>query len=324
VRQPSSPLQALPKRLFKGDTLGVAAVSDPLSNNDMARFGAGVEFIERLGFKLRLGRYLSSKNPAERARDFNEFFLDPEIKGIIAAQGGDSAETLLEYIDWNAVRANPKIFMGFSDVTVLLNAMYAECGMATFHGGDVKFHYGLYAGQYDRREFTRRLVLGDGGYVEKDADALERKCVRAGRARGVLLGGNLRCLLKLSATRHWPDFTGAVLMLESYRITPEKCLEYFRELENVGVFDRIAGALVGYVYSMQADNPSGPQMEDIFKDFTSGYDFPILKINEFGHGRPNAILPVGGVVEMDAAEKSLYIVGGGVGGGGSTAGEQSC
>ena len=314
MTRPARQPQILPKRLFKGDTLGAAgdtlgaaAVSDPLSAKDMERFRAGVCFIQSLGFKLRPGRYISSRNPAERARDLNEFFLDPEIKGIIAARGGDSSETLLEYIDWDAVRANPKVFTGFSDVTVLLNAMYAECGMVTFHGGDVNFHYGLYAGEYDRREFTRRLVSGLGGYVEEAADAPARKCVRAGRARGTLLGGNLRCLLKLSGTRYWPDFAGAVLMLESYRITPEKCLGYFRELETLGVFDRIAGAVVGYVHSMQAENPSGPQMEDMLADFTADYDFPILKLNEFGHCRPNAILPVGGIVEMDAAEKSLYV-----------------
>jgi muramoyltetrapeptide carboxypeptidase len=293
-----------------GDTLGAAAVSDPLSEDDMMRFRAGAEFIESLGFKLQPGRYISSRNPAERARDLNEFFLDPEIKGIIAAQGGDSAQDLLEYIDWDAVRANPKIFMGFSDVTVFLNAMYARCGMVTFHGGDVKFHYGSHAGDYDRREFFHRLVSGESGCVQQSADAPERKCVRAGRARGALLGGNLRCLLKLPDARCRPDFTGAVLMLEAYRVTPEKCLVYFRELQALGVFDRIAGAVVGYVYSMQAENPSGPQMEDILADFTSGYDFPILKLNEFGHGCPNAILPVGGVVEMDALEKSLYIAGG--------------
>ena len=117
-----------------------------------------------------------------------------------------------------------------------------------------------------------------------------------GSAAGKLLGGNLRCLLKLAGTPYWPDFTGAILFIEAYRITPDGCRTAFYQLHQMGVFDQIKGIIVGYIDGMQRDAAPGPYMEDILLEVIKSTAFPVLKVNDFGHNCPNTVLPVGGQV----------------------------
>jgi muramoyltetrapeptide carboxypeptidase len=132
--------------------------------------------------------------------------------------------------------------------------------------------------------------------------------VRSGTAEGRLLGGNLHCLAKLAGTPYFPDFTGAIFFVEAMNIQPEECDHFFQQLKQIGVFDRIRGALVGYIDSLQKDENAAMQMEDVLLHVTAEYDFPILKVNDFGHNCPNTILPVGGNVRIDADKGTLEIL----------------
>ena len=115
----------------------------------------------------------------------------------------------------------------------------------------------------------------------------ERKTVRRGVAEGRLMGGNLGCMLKLAGTRYFPDFTDSILFVEAYEITPQGCDSAFNQLKQIGVFGKIRGVIVGHVYSLQVSEKKMPQMEDILLKVTKEYNFPILKMNDFGHNCPN-------------------------------------
>ncbi len=195
--------------------------------------------------------------------------------------------------------------MGISDITVLLNAMNQKTGLVTFHGNDVCYGFGRNPSEYDKQEFLDRLVYGKIGEIKQNRD---RRTMRNGNATGKLLGGNLRCLLKLADTEYWPDFRGAILMLEAYRLTEEGCLENFKKLKEMKVFDQINGVIVGFIFGAQVENPKMDQMEDVLVEFTKEYDFPILKINDFGHNCPNTTLPIGCKVELDATKKNIKII----------------
>lgn len=301
----------LPEKLKPGDVIGIVSPSEPIRAEHGAYYAAGVAWLERQGFVVREGSHVrvmpTGEDPdgAQKAADLNRMFADPEVKAIICSQGGDSAQECLPYIDWDGIRRHPKIFTGISDITVLLNAIYQETGLVTFHGNDVIWGFGRKPQEYDRNEFVGRLV--DGAIGEIPAYR-ERLVVREGRAEGRLVGGNLRCLLKLADTSYFPDTKGAILFVEALKITPEISEGYFDALDREGVFEQINGAIVGYIHSAQKDGDLDSPMEKVLASKSAGYDFPILKVNDFGHICPNTVLPVGGLVRMDTNDRSIEIL----------------
>ena len=300
----------LASKLSPGDAIGVVSPSTPVDPGSQ-QLANGVRFLEGLGFKVVLGPHVFSNSlgyaasPTDKTADLMHMFGDPAIKAIICSQGGDTANACLPYLDWQVIRNNPKIFLGISDITVLLNAIYAKTGLVTFHGNDVMWGFGRYPTAYDRQEFLDRLVECKIGQV---LAAGPRKAMRSGRGEGRLLGGNLRCLLKLAGTPYFPDFDGAILFIESLGFEPGTCDYMFRQLQQMGLFDQIQGVLIGYIDGV--DNlPDAPlHMEDVLLKVTGDYRFPILKTNDFGHNCSNTTLPVGAQVRMDADEGEIEIV----------------
>ncbi len=301
----------IPKKLSPGDTIGLIAPSDPVLPEQEGRLHEGCDYLRSLGFKIRYGPNLFanalgfSASPQEKADDLNAMFGDPTIDAIICAQGGETANATLSLLNWEVIRQNPKIFLGISDVTVLLNAIYQQTGLVTFHGNDILWGFGYDPTQYDQQEFKRILLDGEIGPIPSNRP---RQTIRSGQAQGKLLGGNLGCLIKLSGTPFWPDFRDAILFVEAYTISAKACHSAFHQLKQVGIFESIKGAVVGYIDGMQRQETPKPHLEDVLLEVTQAYGFPILKMNDFGHNCPNTVLPVGGEVLVDADQGILSIL----------------
>ncbi len=231
----------LAPKLSPGDIIGIVSPSTPVEQ-ESRQLKNGIRFLISMGFGVVLSKNVFANSlgyaasPTEKAADLMEMFAKPAVKAIICSQGGDTANACLPYLDWQVIRDHPKIFLGISDITVLLNAIYAKTGLVTFHGNDVMWGFGRYPTDYDRQEFLERLVQGKIGRVNP---AGPRSTIRSGRAEGRLLGGNLRCLLKLAGTPYFPDFNGAVLFVELLGFEPATCDYMFRQLQQMGVFDQI-------------------------------------------------------------------------------------
>lgn len=301
----------IPKKLTAGDTIGVIAPSDPVLHEDKERLIAGCDYLRDLDFKIKYSPNLFantlgfSASPQEKADDINAMFADPSVRGIICAQGGETSNTTLPYMDWEVIRHNPKVFLGISDITVLLNAIFHQTGLVTFHGNDILWGFGNNPTPYDDQEFRRVLIDGRIGPIPANRP---RQTIRAGQAQGRLLGGNLGCILKLAGTPFWPDFHNTILFVEDYTITAKACHAAFHQLKQMGVFDGIKGMIVGYIYSMQCEETPKPHMEDVLLEVTKEFTFPILKVNDFGHNCPNTILPIGSEVLMDADQQILSTI----------------
>lgn len=301
----------IPEGLKTSDAIGIVSPSSPVTQDLAAQFHAGISFLEELGFSVVIGEHVHSitlgyaATPREKADDINRMFADKAIKAILCSQGGDTANACLPYLDWDCIRENPKIFMGISDITVLLNAIQHRTGLVTFHGNDVIWGWGRSPQEYDRHEFITRFMEGGTGLIPANR---ERKEVRKGTSTGKLLGGNLRCLLKLAGTPYLPDFNEAILFVEALRISAEGCAAGFQQLGQMGVFDQINGVIVGYIDGMQKDGSPDVGMEDILAQVTEDYDFPILKVNDFGHNCSNTVLPVGGQVRFNTEELTVEIL----------------
>ena len=299
-----------PSRLHKGDAIGVVSPSGPIPEEIRPQLIKAVDFLKGMGFKVVLGENAlnvdgySAGTPKEKAEDINSMFDDKKIRAIFCSTGGATANSCIPLLDWKVIRRNPKIFIGMSDITVLLNAIYTETSIVTFHGNNV-LKYGVNPIQYDIQEFVQRLIDAKIGKINKNS---ERKTVRKGVAEGRLMGGSLGCILKLAGTRNCPDFKDPILFVEAYEITPQECDCAFNHLKQMEVFEKIEGAVVGHVHSLQASEKKLKLMENILLKVTKEYDFPILKMNDFGHECPNTVLPIGVKARLDADNKELEIL----------------
>ncbi len=301
----------IPKKLVKGDSIGIVSPSTPVTQELAGQFKKGIEFVENLGFNVVVGKHVYSNtlgyaaSPQEKAEDINQMFADESIKAIICSQGGVTANSCLPYLNWNGIREYPKVFLGISDITVLLNAIYYKTGLITFHGNDVVWGFGRNPSTYDEQEFITRLIDGKIGEIPPSR---KRRTVRSGAAEGKLLGGNLHCLLKLAGTPYFPDFTRAILFVEAIGITPEGCDHLFQQLKQIGVFDQIRGVIIGYIDGLQNNEKALMQMEDVLLHVTTEYNFPVLKADDFGHNCANTVLPIGGEVRINTDSLTIEVL----------------
>ena len=298
----------IPKKLQIGDTVGIVSPSGAVSKELENQFNKGIDFLKNLGFKVKVGENALkntlkySATPQEKADDINSMFADKEVKAIICSQGGANSNSILPLLDFEIIKNNPKIFLGISDITVLLNAIYQKTGLVTFHGNDVIRGFGAEHTDYDEQEFVDRLVKGKIGEVKHNS---EWKCIKEGIAEGVLIGGNLNCLNNLAGTEYQPDFEAKILLLETFDASnaPDDVEAELSRLKQMGVFEKIKGLWIGY-YNHKSKIP----YEEIVMNVVKDYDFPILKCDDFGHNTPNTTIPIGTKIKLDATNKQVVLL----------------
>ena len=167
----------LPPRLRPGDTIGIITPSAPISSSPspepMKELERGINFLQDLGFKVALSKHAlketgySAGTAVERADDINAMFADKNVRAIISSHGGTTVNSCLEFLDWQVIEQNPKILMGFSDLTVLLLALYSKVGLVSFHGNMVMWHFGMNPSDYDRQEFLLAASLLHGAEPDR-------------------------------------------------------------------------------------------------------------------------------------------------------------
>ncbi|PKN85744.1 MAG: LD-carboxypeptidase [Chloroflexi bacterium HGW-Chloroflexi-8] len=304
-------MNLIPQRLNRGDAVGIVSPSSPVTEVLASQLRSAIELLSGLGLKVMVGEHTYASTwgyaaaPWEKAEDINRMFADDSIHAILSSQGGATANACLPYLDWDVIRAHPKIFTGMSDISVLLNAITSRTGLITFHGADVVWGLGRNPVEYVRNELVANLMEGRIGAIPPNSP---RRMIRAGVAEGRLLGGNLNCLLKLAGTPYFPDFRGEILFVEAVNVDPERCDCLFQQLKQMGVFGQIRGVLVGFINGLQNDAGALMQMEDVLLRVTEEFDFPILKCNDFGHNCANTILPVGARVRLDADALTVEVL----------------
>lgn len=252
---------------------------------------------------------MSAGTIEERVADIHRFFEDDSIDALWCTGGGNTANELLDHLDYDLIHAHPKLFIGLSDNSVLLNAIMKHTGLITIHGTDPKLGSGYFDDEYTHRELVTRLERGEIGTIPESDP---RETVRSGRGEGVLVGGKMSRILKTAGTDFFPKTDGAILLLEGYLTDLWWTLALLAQLRQMGVFERIAGLVVGNIYAFDHDEQKDVDgkrisFEELLLRASEGYDFPILKIREAGHKCPSTFLPIGGKVKMDADAQTLEI-----------------
>ena len=226
-------------RLRKGDLIGVAA---PCARFDPSRLDQGIACLKQLGFAVYVPeqiyekkRYLAG-NDLCRAAVINQLAADPDVKGIICARGGFGAMRMLSHLDWELIRARPKLFVGFSDATALLTAVMQEAGLGVVHGPNL-----VSLAETDRPTLDAFFAAVTGTLTGVTVD--DAVCLKPGRAEGNLAGGNLATLAHLLGTRFTPDFSGTVLFLEDVGEPAYKIDRMLSQMKMAVVFTHVSGVV---------------------------------------------------------------------------------
>lgn len=317
-----------PKRLKPGDTIGIVASSLPVLPSFRENYEKGKRVIKDLGFRVKEGetigktKWWMAATPKEVAEDINSMFADENVKAIMAQTGGYSAIGVLEHLDYQLIKRNPKPFLGMSDMTVYHLAILAKVGMVGFHMDDVTFGMGWNwqkNKEWDKfgREAFIKLLTSPEPYGEmKPLSGWE--CWKKGKASGHLIGGILQHQRTLSGTEYYPkegDFKGAILFWEEVGVELYSIAQSLYKLKYMGVLNQISGMIVGkikYIKPMREEEIKTPSDKELVLDILKEYDFPILSNVDFGHFTVNIPMPLGIKVEMDATKKALKFLEGAV------------
>lgn len=211
----------------------------------------------------------------ERARALMDFYRDDEIKGIFDISGGDIANGILPYLDYDVIANSAKLFWGYSDLTTVINAIYAKTGRASVLYQIRNLIYGHRERQ--TADFVNTVIEGGNTLFDIKCDFVQQK-----NMCGIVVGGNIRCFLKLAGTEFMPDLTDKILLLESYSGVVPQMETYLCQLKQMGAFDKTAGILLGTFTQMEADRCT-PDMKTLIKGFV-GSDLPIAITKDIGHG----------------------------------------
>jgi muramoyltetrapeptide carboxypeptidase len=289
----------IPPRLALGDTIGLVAPAS--STEKPERIDEVITHLQKEGFAVKIGANLRRRTgylagtDAERAADLHAMFADPEVKAIFALRGGYGSCRLLPLLDYELVRANPKPFVGYSDITALHHAFMVKAGLVTYHGPNANeaFQPG------NNAAFRRALMepVQEAVIFSRAARGGEELvCEVPGAVEGRLLGGNMTCLLRLIGTPYAPDFDGAILFLEDIGEKAYRIDGMFTHLRLAGVLDRIGGLVLG-----RFDHPDPEEQKRIGEflgEEAKRIGKPCLSHAPIGHFPAQTVVPIGMQAEL--------------------------
>ena len=299
----------LPAKLEKGDNIGIVAPSRPVYAVK-EKVEKGAEILLQMGYGVKFSQnfnkqsYYSAGSTHERTDDLNQMFANPDIGMIMTATGGISSNQLLPYLDFELIKKNPKPFVGYSDITTLLLTIYQKTGLVTFHGPDLADFSGL---DQKSRDFLFALV---GGNLLPGSSLGKIKVIQEGKAVGKLIGGNLYLIGSLLGTEYFPDFDNAILFWEETGESPAKIHQELMHLKLAGVFDNLAGIIIGYLSDCtdkKYEEENRP-IADIMIEVLGNKDVPVIKVDSFGHDLTSFYtFPIGLNAQIDTRENSFSI-----------------
>lgn len=298
------PPRTKPRRLYPGDTIGVIAPASPGTPESLQ---AGISWLEAQGYQVETGAsvdqvlgYLSGSDEL-RAADIHHMFSSPEVDAIFCLRGGYGTMRLLELLDYDLIRANPKIFLGYSDITALHLSIGQRAGLVTFHGPMVASDMGPGLPEYTRSSFFRTLAgARPAGLVGNPPSTPPPALISGGRAKGLLTGGNLSLLTATLGTPYELDTTDQILCIEEVGEAPYRIDRMLTQLLLAGKLQ----AAAGLVFAVCADCDSSEDepdftVEQVLKERLGSLNIPVLCQVYFGHTVEKVTLPFGVKAVLD-------------------------
>ncbi len=317
----AAPLPAIkPKRLAPGDT--VALVSPASATFNSVDLQIAKESLEALGFKVKASEhmlerhgYLAGEDKA-RADDINKAFADRSVAAVHAIRGGWGSARVLPYLDYETIRRNPKVLLGYSDITALHMAINGRTGLTTFHGPIALGRWDAWSVDYYKRvlmngehvTFTPKQGLSDRNSLTQTEFRVQT--ITPGKARGRLLGGNLTVLTAIMGSPYLPDFQDAILFCEDVGEDYYRIDRMVTQLKLAGLLEKIKGFVFGGCSECgPGDGNFGAlTLEEIFNDHIKPLNVPAWQGAMIGHAQPQWTLPEGVPVEIDATAGTIALL----------------
>lgn len=319
-------------KLKKGDTIGIFSPSTPITKFCPKRYNRAKNFLEKKGFKIKEGKltgksdYYRSGTIIERAEELNELIRNPEVRCIMSTIGGSNSNSILPYIDYKALQKDPKVIIGYSDVTAILMGIYAKTGIKTYYGpalvasfGEL-FPYNEMTYKYfedilmkDSRDYiyemtefwTEEFIDWETQNREKNRNENEWVTLNKGSVEGRLIIGNLNTMGGIWGSEYMPDIKdGDILFIEDSLKDIATVERSFAFLKLNGIFDKIGGLILGK-HELFDHKGSERKPYEVLLEVLGEYDFPFLAEVDCCHTHPMFTMEVGGKIELDATRKRI-------------------
>lgn len=324
------------EKLKKGDYIGIFSPSSPITYSCPKRFERAKKYLQDKGFKIVEGNltgkydFYRAGSIKERAEELNNLIRDPEVKCIMSTIGGMNSNSLLPYIDYEAFKKNPKIIIGYSDVTAILLAIYEQTGISTYYGpalvasfgelspfvdstyryfkeitmDEIKIPYVFEIPQYWTDEYVN-WETQDRGKEERENKWIT---IYEGVARGRVIGGNLNTMQGIWGSKYMPEIKdGDILFIEDSLKDAATIERSFSFLKVNGVFDRISGIILGK-HELFDDLKTGRKPYEILLEVLGDKRLPFIADFDCCHTHPMFTLPIGCEIELDATNKKVSII----------------
>ncbi|HCO73572.1 MAG TPA: LD-carboxypeptidase [Clostridium sp.] len=322
--------------LKKGDLIGIFSPSSPITYSCPKRFERAKKYLQDKGFKIVEGNltgkydFYRAGSIKERAEELNNLIRDPEVKCIMSTIGGMNSNSLLPYIDYEAFKKNPKIIIGYSDVTAILLAIYEQTGISTYYGPALVASFGELPPFVDATfEYLKEITMDEikipyvfeipqywtDEYVNwetQDRGKEEREnrwiTIYEGVARGRVIGGNLNTMQGIWGSKYMPEIKdGDILFIEDSLKDAATIERSFSFLKVNGVFDRISGIILGK-HELFDDLKTGKKPYEILLEVLGNKKLPFIADFDCCHTHPMMTLPIGCEIELDATNKKVSII----------------
>ncbi|HBE17293.1 MAG TPA: LD-carboxypeptidase [Cyanobacteria bacterium UBA11149] len=289
-----------PSRLKVGDTVGLISPAGFVESETVNEL---TKILSEIGLKVKRGKhildrygYLAGKD-CDRAADVNAMFADTSVAGIFTMAGGWGCNRILPLLDYNLIRQNPKILMGFSDVTSLILAIYTKTGIVTFHGPLGTSTWNSFSVKH-----LQDVLFNGQANILKNVPNTPVETITTGKVRGHLVGGNLSLVTALVGSGYLPDWEGKILFVEEVREDIYRIDRMLNQLKLSGILDKIAGFIFAQCTKCTAgeDNQPSLTLQEVFSDCIEPLGIPAWYGSMIGHIPDKFTLPLGVEVEIDA------------------------
>lgn len=297
-----------PKKLIKGDLIGL--ISPASSPDDLSLIESGVRYIEKLGYHTILGKnvgktrgYLAGTD-SERVDDVHQMFADKKVKAIFCLRGGYGAFRLLDKIAYKIIRNNPKIFVGFSEITALQMTFLRKANLITFAGPMVLPNFSNEVSTYTEENFWR-MITSTKKFGEIKLPKLDKlPSLNLGITAGRLVGGNLAVFVSLLGTKYLSDLNNKILLLEEINEPPYKIDRMFNQLRLSKVFDKVSGIILGNFIDCNEPDKEKKSLtiEEVWNDYFSSVKIPVIHSFPHGHIKDMVTLPIGSKIKLNATK----------------------
>ncbi|MFJ7729054.1 LD-carboxypeptidase [Neobacillus sp. NPDC097160] len=297
-----------PKRLKKGDTVGIIAPASPPNQENLDR---GIAFLKDLGLNVKVGKHVSRINgylagyDQERLEDFHGMFTDPEVKAVICACGGFGTGRIAEQIDYELIKKNPKIFWGYSDITFLHTAIRQQSELVTFHGPMLASDIG----KEDTHPLSKEgfLQLFEPSSLVYTEQISQLEVLVDGEARGEIVGGNLSLLVSTLGTAYEIDTKEKLLLIEDVNEEPRSVDRMLNQLYLAGKLKDACGILIGDFCDCTPKRNLSLSLDEVITHYVQLAQKPAIKGFMMGHCNPHIALPLGVQAFMNTNEKKLIV-----------------